>query len=209
FDHDLDHSSSIDRAGGHQGGVLADRVAGGRRGLDAAPPEEERQPDAHEAERGLRVLRSSQLVLAGGGQQVSEVDAGRLRAALAEHGNFLVLEKLGPHARLLGALAGIEKCNSGRHYMPLRRFAPPPHWRGEDPPATARWRGEDPPAPGGATSPQAWVGVFIPLLSPLRGPRRSRSCGRSRAGASGACSWGTAESGPARARGESGGGPSS
>src|SRR6266542_1374085 len=92
--------------------------------------------DSPEAERGLGVLGESQLILVSRRQQVPQVDARRLRAAVAERGNLLVLEEPGPHAGLLRALAGVEECNPGRNYMPLRRLAAP-------------------------TSPLAWGGVLL------------------------------------------------
>ena len=83
FGHRLDHRRRVDGTGGRERAVLADRVA--RRGVGpvACAREQQREADAHEGQRGLRVLGEAQLIIGRVGQQVAEVDAGRGRAAVA------------------------------------------------------------------------------------------------------------------------------
>ncbi len=98
-----------DRPRGRQGGVLPHRVAGCRDGVDAVAAQQHGQADAHETERGLGVLGQPQLIVVGGGQQPAKVDVGGRGAPVAEVADLRVGQQLGPHARLLGALAGVDE----------------------------------------------------------------------------------------------------
>jgi hypothetical protein len=63
-----------------------------------------------------------QLVVARGREQASQVDVGRRGASVAEIADLRVGEELGPHARLLGALAGVDEGDFGHPYSPNRRM---------------------------------------------------------------------------------------
>src|SRR5438094_6982716 len=101
-----------------QSGVLPHRVSGGGDGLDAPAAEQDREGDADEAQRGLGVLGEAQLVIAGRREEPAQVDRGRGRAPVAERGDLLVFEELGPHAGLLRALAGKQKRYVRRRAIP-------------------------------------------------------------------------------------------
>ena len=109
LDHRFDHVRCAGGSSRGQSRVLADRVPGCGCGLDASSAQQQRQPDADEAQRGLGVLGQSELVVVGDRQQAAKIDVGRGRALVAKRRDLCVFEKLSPHAGLLGALAWVDK----------------------------------------------------------------------------------------------------
>src|SRR5258708_34277610 len=97
---------------------------GGDRG-DPVAAEQDGQADAHEAESRLGVLGEPELVVVRGGEQAAQVDGGRRGAPVAEVADLGVGQELGPHARLLGALAGVDE-GDFRAYAVL--MTSPPLW---------------------------------------------------------------------------------
>src|SRR5437879_5548517 len=120
----LDHTGRIDRFGGGERRVFPDRVARGGGRIDAAAAQQPRQPDAHEAQGRLRVLREAELILAGGRQQVAEVDAGLGSAPIAERRDLRVFEELRSHAGLLRALAWKQERDLRRYSFALTTSRP-------------------------------------------------------------------------------------
>ena len=90
----------------------------------AAAAQQPRQPDAHEAQGRLRVLREAELILAGGRQQVAEVDAGLGSAPIAERRDLRVFEELRSHAGLLRALAWKQERDLRRYSFALTTSRP-------------------------------------------------------------------------------------
>ena len=57
-------------------------------------------------------------------EQMPEVDTGRIRALVAQVRDLGVSQQVGPHAGVLGALAGIEKGDLGHALSLRRRYEP-------------------------------------------------------------------------------------